>query len=119
MLIHCLLSLMFLAEPSAEQLMIAAGRGHLDQVKKLLDQGIDVNAQYRYEKTALFFAAEGGHAEVVSFLLEKGADPNRVETFYRSTPLSNALLNDHLETAMLFVKHGAEDISTLMEKTLL
>jgi ankyrin repeat protein len=54
---------------------LAAGEGHLEIVKLLLEHGADVNAKTAYE-TALHLAAEKGHLEIVKFLLEHGADVN-------------------------------------------
>ena len=56
--------------------MDAAGRGHADVAKLLLDKGADVNAKTGKGKTALMMAAENGHADIVHALLGKGADVN-------------------------------------------
>lgn len=49
-------------------LMVAAGRGDLAQIEKLLGEGADRDAQNRYGRTALMFAAESGHAAAVAAL---------------------------------------------------
>ena len=41
----------------AEQLQDAARKGDAAAVKKLLDEGVDVNTKFRYNATALFYAA--------------------------------------------------------------
>lgn len=50
----------------------------LEQVKRLLDEGMDVNVAAWGPKskgiTPLHLAAEGGHLEVMDELLERGAD---------------------------------------------
>lgn len=53
----------------------AAGRGHTEMVRWLLDRGADVNA-LAFEGTPLALAAWGGHVEAVRALLAAGADPN-------------------------------------------
>jgi ankyrin repeat protein len=40
----------------------------------LLDRGIDVNARYRHDLTALMWAAGYGKVQTVRRLLERGAD---------------------------------------------
>src|SRR5688500_19372047 len=74
----------------AEQLSEAARKGDAATVKKLLDEGVDVNTKFRYGATALFYAADHGHLEVVRVLLDKGADMSVKDTFYGFTPLALA-----------------------------
>jgi len=57
-----------------EHLLVASGKGELERVKELLDQGITVNARGFDGRTALMEASYGGHAEVVKVLLAAGAD---------------------------------------------
>ena len=80
----------------ADQLQDAARKGDAATVKKLLDEGVDVNTKFRYGATALFYACDHGHLEVVKVLLDKGADLTIKDTFYGFTPL------------MLAVSPGAE-----------
>ena len=54
----------------AEQLQDAARKGDAATVKKLLDEGVDVNTKFRYNATALFYACDHGHLEVVKVLLD-------------------------------------------------
>jgi len=60
----------------ADALSQAARKGDAAAVKKLLDEGVDVNTKFRYERTALSFAADRGHVDVVRLLIDRGADPN-------------------------------------------
>jgi ankyrin repeat protein len=62
-------------ETGETALHLAAGEGHLEIVKLLLEHGADVNAKTAYE-TALHLAAGEGHLEIVKLLLEHGADVN-------------------------------------------
>jgi uncharacterized protein len=54
--------------------MLAAFEGNLPLVRRLLEQGADVNARDRDGDTALMFAAFKGHTAIVGLLLAYGAD---------------------------------------------
>ena len=97
----------------AEQLQEAARKGDAVTVKKLLDEGVDVNTKFRYGATALFYASDHGHVEVVKVLLDKGADLNVKDTYYGFTPLMLAVgpaqkkKPEHTEIAKLLIAKGA------------
>src|SRR3954463_8312430 len=97
----------------AEQLQDAARKGDAATVKKLLDEGVDVNTKFRYNATALFYAADHGHIDVVKVLLDKGADMSVKDTFYGFTPLMLAIeparkkKPEHTEIAKLLIAKGA------------
>jgi hypothetical protein len=98
----------------AEQFGEAARKGDVAAVRKLLDEGIDVNTRFRYGVTALSYASDRGHLDVVTLLLERGADVNARDTFYNATPLSWAVAPatgrkpQHPEIVALLLKHGAQ-----------
>jgi ankyrin repeat protein len=103
----------------AEQLQEAARKGDAATVKKLLDEGVDVNTKFRYNATALFYACDHGHVEVVKVLLDKGADMSVKDTFYGFTPLMLAISPaqkqkpEHAEIAKLLIARkapGREDV---------
>jgi hypothetical protein len=97
-----------------EALSEAARKGDAAAVKKLLDEGVDVNTKYRYDVTALFFACDRGHLEVVKVLLDHGADVNLTDSFYHGTALGRAVFPpmgrkpEHTEIVALLLKHGAQ-----------
>jgi Ankyrin repeats (3 copies) len=97
----------------AEQLQEAARKGDAATVRKLIDEGVDVNTKYRYNATALFYACDHGHVEVVKTLLEKGADLAATDSFYGFTPLMLAVSPaqkrrpEHTEIAKLLIAKGA------------
>ena len=97
----------------AEQFQEAARKGDAAAVRKLIDEGVDVNTKYRYGATALFYATDHGHVEVVKVLLEKGAAMDLKDTFYGFTPLALALSPaqkkrpEHTEIAKLLITKGA------------
>lgn len=58
-------------------LMVAAARGSVDDVRRLLEGGADANEKIEgFGLTALMLAARRGHVEIVKVLLNAGADPN-------------------------------------------
>ena len=97
----------------AEQFQDAARKGDAAAVRKLLDEGVDVNTRFRYDATALFYACDHGHLEVVKVLLDRGADMSIKDTFYGFTPLALAISPaqkkkpEHLEIAKLLIQKGA------------
>lgn len=66
-----------------EALLAAARKGEVAEVKKLLEQGAEVDTPTRYSTTPLYFAARNGHLAVVELLLARGANPNVTDTFYK------------------------------------
>ena len=97
----------------AEQFQDAARKGDAAAVRKLIDEGVDVNTKFRYNATALFYACDHGHLEVVKVLLDKGADLAVKDTYYGFTPLMLAVgpaqkkKPAHAEIAKLLIAKGA------------
>lgn len=57
-------------------LIMAAGSGHTEIVKLLMERGADVNLRGDEGMTALFAATAAGHTEIVKLFIDKGADVN-------------------------------------------
>jgi hypothetical protein len=104
--------LVLTAEPPSETkedaYLTAARRGDVAAVRALLDQGVAVDAPFRYDRTALSFVADRGHVEVARLLIERGANVNAKDTFYGATPLVWAMNKGHVEIVRLLVAKGAE-----------
>jgi len=92
-----------------DQFVKAAYEGDIVKVKKLYDEGADINAESKanYDTTALVTAANSGKIEVVKFLLDKGVDVNQ-KTSGKSTALSTALLGGHVDMVKLLISKGAD-----------
>jgi ankyrin repeat protein len=97
--------------------MRAARSNDLDQVKKLITVGTDVDETSRFGWTALMFAALEGHKESVSLLLDAGANPNIVSQRItrntqaptpKTTALAEAIKKNHLELARVLLNRGAK-----------
>ena len=68
-----------ISQDDVPPLMRAAAIGNVDEVRRLLDAGADVNEQLEgVGITALMLAARRGYLEIVKVLLKAGADPNAV-----------------------------------------
>lgn len=85
-------------------LMMAALKGHLDLVKRLIEKDADVN---KTGWTPLHYAATGGHTDVIRLLLEHHAfidatSPNG------TTPLMMAAAYGSPEAVKLLVEEGAD-----------
>jgi len=97
-------------KPSRGELLKAANIGNLEQVRKLLDNGVDVNEKDDNNWTPLHMAACSGYANCVRELVEHGADVN-LKNKRDSTPLNLAVFNNRIECVHELIKHGA-DINT-------
>jgi hypothetical protein len=102
------------AADRAEALAEAARKGDAAAVKKLLDEGVDVNTKFRYGATALSYASDRGHLDVAKLLMDRGADVNAKDTFYNATPLTWAVSPamgrkpQHPDIVRLLLEHGAQ-----------
>lgn len=84
-------------------LMMAALRGHLGWVRKLLDRGVKVQ---REGWAPLHYAATGPQAQVVELLLERGALIDAMAPD-KSTPLMMAALYGSEDSVELLLARGA------------
>jgi hypothetical protein len=100
------LFLLFLLSGCGPALYQAAGRGDVNAVRTLLDQGVKVNETYA-GFTPLMNGVESGNIEVVRMLLDGGADVNAMIPA-GTTSLNLAALRGHLGIAKLLMERGAD-----------
>ena len=96
----------------SEQIIKAAADGNLETVKKLLDEGDDVNSRVRGANdkgrwSPLILAAQNGHLEIVKLLIENGADIN-AENAYTETALCLAKSEHHEEIVSILERLSAK-----------
>ncbi|KAL2547979.1 Ankyrin repeat family protein [Forsythia ovata] len=94
------------------QLHICARKGDLKEVKRQLNEGVDVNVVAWGPKshgvTPLHLAAKGGHLKVMDKLLEHGADIDaRTKGSCGWTPLHNAAKERKKKAIRFLVENGA------------
>jgi ankyrin repeat protein len=99
-------------------LMLAAGAGHLEVARWLVDRGAAVDEQDRTGGTALCMASKEGRTPVVRLLLERGADPTVLGAHHSVyptflTPLMISSYQGHVETVLCLLDHpsGAATIN--------
>lgn len=90
-----------------EDLVEAACRGGLKDVRSLLDAGADINHRDRYGRTALIRASREGYGEIVDLLLQKGAQVNLADA-YGDTPLTEAAISGWYEIVETLLNKGAD-----------
>jgi hypothetical protein len=90
-------------------LSFAAGEGHDDIVRLLLEKGAEIEVKDgKYGYTPLLWAAGNGHEAVVKLLLEKGAEIEAKDGSYGYTPLLWAARNEHEAVIKLLLDKGAK-----------
>ena len=80
--------------------------GNLELVQDLIKAGANIESLDSDGSTPLYTASEKGHNEIVQELLKNGAKIN-VEC-QNNSPLLIAIDNEHVETALILVDHGAD-----------
>lgn len=97
-------------EKATWPLIFAAGEGDVDEVTRLLDQGVDIMQRSKDGETAVHVAAIKGHIPTLKLLIARGADVDartpKGSTLYM-TPAMWALYHGHAEFVRLLLQAGA------------
>jgi len=99
-------------------LHLAAYMGDMEKLKKLLEEGVNVNTPATYDTTALHAAANGGNKDVVQFLIGKGAKVDARDTF-GLPPLYYAALHNYEDITDLLLDKGIDINAKHYDYTLL
>jgi ankyrin repeat protein len=89
------------------QLQKACKSGDLVTVRKLLDEGIDVNWKNQSGMTAFMWASGRGHIEVMKLLLDRGAKANMRDNSLW-TALMKASYHGKVDSVRLLLERGAD-----------
>ncbi|MCJ1466565.1 hypothetical protein MMC07_005185 [Pseudocyphellaria aurata] len=93
---------------------VAAHVGVVSLLQKLIDEGVEINAQSQYFGRALRGAAFGGHREAVLLLLECGADPNADSAPAHFNQRRAVLLHHHSTALQAAALAGHENVVRLL-----
>ena len=93
--------------PKLGDLHWAALQGSLDRIRRLLDEGVDVDTPTERGFTALHYAAQQGYLEIVQYLLDRGAfiDSQNLD---ERTPLHLAADADSDDIVLLLLRRRAD-----------
>lgn len=79
-----------------------------DQLRNLIDFGVDVNGKYYWSWTPLMIAVETGDMENVKLLLEAGAYVNARRTAIRDTVLHIAVFYGRIDIVQVLLDYGID-----------
>ena len=87
------------------ELIWAASLGDLEAIRRLIAQGVPLEAADYDHRTPMHLACAEGHKQVVSLLLAQGARVNPADR-WGNTPIDDAIRHGQDEIAELLVVHG-------------
>nr|XP_020645396.1 2-5A-dependent ribonuclease [Pogona vitticeps] len=96
-----------MATQKAEELNNAVRFGSIETVRKLLEEGTDVNSKVKGGWTPLHSAIQKDMGELVQFLLDKGADPHAKKD-NGATPFIIAGITGNVSLLKLFLEKGSD-----------
>ncbi len=103
----------FRQSPGWSLIHIAAMKGDVMEIKKLLESGEDVNKEDKRGRTPLYWASLSGNADTVSYLLSQGADAARGASWKGwEQPVHAAARQGHSDVLNLLIRHGVPVNST-------
>ncbi|KAI9436579.1 hypothetical protein H4582DRAFT_1816479 [Lactarius indigo] len=85
----------------------ASHGGHLQIVRSLLRNSVDVDVRDNLDGTALQWASQEGYCDVVQFLLDHGAYVDSMDK-YKNTSLALAAQNGHVDVVRVLLGHNAD-----------
>jgi ankyrin repeat protein len=88
-------------------LMIAASKGYITEIKRLMDEGADINTETIEGATPLIFAVTNNKLNAVNELLKYNPVIDKITTS-QETPLIIAVKNGHFEICESLIRAGAD-----------
>ena len=91
----------------------AVKKGEVAKFEKLIDTGIDVNAKYEKNNTALIWAAKNNHAEIVRLLLDNRANVNAKNRFVIALQIRCTSIKSHFGNSTFYMAsnpHVADEL---------
>eukprot|EP00741_Cyanophora_paradoxa_P001756 tig00000073_g1703.t1 len=95
-----------LEEEQLMRLCYFAGFNDVENMARMLDGGLDVNAADYDGRTALHISASEGHVKATELLLRRGAEAGRRDR-WGGTAMQNAVKFGHDSVAAILRQHGA------------
>jgi ankyrin repeat protein len=101
---------------AAQLLMAAVTEGDINAVRRLLDEGAEVDERFPVVNgfndahTPLLVASRDGHTEIARMLLQAGADVNASEPTFGAVPLHKSVYNGHVELTRLIANWPGVDV---------
>ncbi|XP_046403001.1 ankyrin repeat domain-containing protein 54 isoform X2 [Ischnura elegans] len=89
------------------KLRLAASTNNVEEVRRLLNNGINPNCYDNHRRSPLHLSSCRGYAEVVRALLEYGANPNQRDAL-GNTPLHLAACTNNVAVVTLLLKAGTD-----------
>ncbi|XP_022228162.1 protein fem-1 homolog B isoform X1 [Drosophila obscura] len=103
----------------ATALWVAAGMGHLQIVKMLVQAGAAINHNTKAQSSPLRAACYEGRLDIVQFLIEHGADVNATNLFNNNTLMIAAYKGHHLVVKTLLLNGSRPNDQALCGATAL
>lgn len=94
-------------ENGETSLHLAVRSNNIDEIRTLIDQGIDLELKDVEGRTALDLAVLQENIECIRILLDHKADPNTINCF-GSSPLYFAICLENIQITKLLLQYGAD-----------
>jgi len=93
---------------STKELFESVKGNDIDKVKKLIEQGVNINAEDYIGWRPLHWAVHKGNINITELLVKAGAEINSKTKTQCDTPLHIAAWENYPDIAKLLIKHGAD-----------